>query len=432
MSRRPSSRRSLLALAALVGAVALLWKVLPVTRTFDAFEMHGGPVVVRTGDHPSVVALTSHWETPRVTSTRYAYRRKSKLHWDVWAFSTTDLSRRFITRLATVTRGERSLDAGILGVTHDVVWMIADGLMAVSLADGHVVADAAGIEARNAPLKGLMPTSRKQMYFDNGLVLIAADGQRWRIHHETLMATPDTAVASASLIGVPTSRATLLDQYLPLRLGSQYQAFKWRDFVVGDRWYGMMHPSELELQRTDPHTQNFALGLRYRLWTAPMVDTVDRFRRPGRRPVDFVPTVNSPEFLLGGLLSISDSPGRAGVVGIRSPTRFLVLHQSRIDTAATQTLTCVTLDGSVCWNAPLGVSLATGFAPLSTGGPDDWALIVVGQTHARRTDSRSAMSGDEVLSLLRVSMRDGAVRRMSFGDVDLETLAGELRPYRAR
>jgi len=46
-----------------------------------------------------------------------------------------------------------------------------------------------------------MPTTRQPIYVDNGLVLVAADGRRWRIHHETLTATCDTTVAAASRTG---------------------------------------------------------------------------------------------------------------------------------------------------------------------------------------------------------------------------------------
>lgn len=413
------------AIALTVGAGVVLWRFVPVTRTFDAFEMHGGPVVLDRPSDARVVMLTSHWETPRFTSTRYAFRKKSTLHWDLWGYDAKDLSRTWVVRLASIRQGQRDLEAGVLGVTRGTAWVLADGLMALSVKDGSLIGDAAMIESRNAVLKGLMPSTRRQMYFDNGLVVIAADGQRWRIDHETLVATRDTAVVKSSIVGVPISRATGTDNALPLRLLSQYQAFKSRSYVAGDTWFGMMHPSELAQQQTDPHTQAFALGLRYRLWAAPLRDTVDRFRNPTRRPVDYAPRAASPEFLLGGLLTMANADGREGVVGIAKPTRFIVVHQDRIDAAATQTLTCIGLDGTVCWNAPLKVSLATGFARLTAGGPSQWALMVAGETSG---DQR----GSGMPSLTRVSINDGAITQMHFASVDLAALVGKLTPYHRR
>jgi hypothetical protein len=413
------------AIALTVGAGIVLWRFVPVTRTFDAFEMHGGPVVLDRPTNPRVVLLTSHWETPRFTSTRYAVRKKSTLHWDLWAYDANDLSQKWVVRLASIRQGQRDLEAGVLGVSHGTAWVLADGLMAVSVKNGDVIGDAPLIESRNAVLKGLMPSTRRQMYFDNGLVLIAADGQRWRIDDETLVATRDTAVAKSSILGVPIARATGTDNALPLQLLSQYQAYKSRSYVVGDTWFGMMHPSEVALQQRDPHTQDFALGLRYRLWAAPLRDTVNRFRNPIRLPVDYAPRAASPEFLLGGLLTMAGEGGREGVVGIAKPTRFIVVHQDRIDASAMQTLTCIGLDGTVCWNAPLKVSLATGFARLTAGGPSQWALMVVGET-----------AGDPryrgMPSLTRVAINDGTITQMRFASIDLSALVGTLTPYHRR
>lgn len=432
MSAGRSSWKPLLFLAFLAVSGALFCPSRAVTRVFDAFEMHGGPVVVTTATDPMVLVLTSHRETPRYFSRRFALNRKGKLHWDLWSFSATDLSRRWITRVSTIQQGQLALDAGLLGVSNGTVWILADGLMAVSARDGKVIGDAAMIESRNAALRGLMPTTRRQFSFDDGLVIVAADGQRWRVHHETLLATRDTSVARTSLIGVPVSRATGADQFLPLKLSSQYQAFKSRSYVVGDTWFGMMHPSEVEQQRTDPHTQAFAQGLRYRLWAAPLRDTVNRFRDPVRLPVDYAPRAASPEFLLGGLLTIPDASGREGVVGIANPTRFLVVHQDRIDAAATQTLTCIGLDGKVCWSAPLNVSIATGFARLTAGGPANWALIFAGETRARRGDTLLDPSADGMPALGRVAMSDGSTQQMRFSAIDLAALAKEVVPYRSR
>lgn len=406
------------------------------SRTFNAFELHGGPVVLNTNVNPTVVALTSHWETVQLDTRRgnsadYNY---GDLHWDLFARKAGDLTEKWTTRLATIRHGQRELEAGIIGVSHNTIWLFADGLMGISLSDGEVIGDSAAIEAANPQLRGLMPAARRQMYFDNGLVLIAADGNRWRINNETLRATPDAPSVSVktSIMGVPVPRATDSLNVLPISLSTGFQSFKSRSYVVGDTWYGMMHPSEVELQRRDPHTQDFNAGLRYRLWSSALRDTLDRMRNPAKLPLDFAPLDASPEFLNGGLLTVPDLEGRNRVVGIANPTRFLVLHQDRLDSQTSQTLTCITLEGKTCWNAPLDMRMATGFSMLTKGSSEDWALIVTGETRMRSGDKMVDDSGDDLPAIARVRVEDGKVVRFRFADVDFEKLTSTLTPFRSR
>lgn len=406
------------------------------TLTFNGFELHGGPIVVNRAANPVVVLLTSHWETRSITTGRWATTANNygELHWDVFAFDAKNISRKWTTRLATIRHGQRDRDAAILGLSHNTVWMLADGLMGVSLDDGEVVGDAESIENANPQLRGMMPTNRRQIYFDNGLVLIAADGRRWRVDNETLRASVDTAtvLAKTSIIGEPESRATDSLNWLPVSVTSQNHSYKSRDYIVGDTWYGMMHPSEIELQRRDPHTQNFSSGLRYRLWSTPLRDTLNRMRQPARLPLDFAPVPASPEFLYGGLLTTPDARGRNRVVGIANPTRFLVLHQDRVDAAGIQTLTCITLDGHVCWNAPLSMRVPTSFLLLSKGPAQDWALIVTGQARPRSGDKLADDAGDDVPLLARVDIADGKVTLFRFADIDLKKLGEGLTSFRRR
>ncbi len=425
-----------LSLAGLAVLVVAAFANKTYSRRFNGFEMHGGPVVANRTANPMIVVLTSHWETQSIRTGRWATTANNfgNLHWDVFAFNANDISRKWTTRLATIRHGQRDMDAGILGLSHNTLWVVADGLMGVLLDDGKVVGDIASIEQANPQLRGIMPTTRRQMYFDNGLVLIAADGRRWRVDNETLKATMDTSTVpvKVSIMGVPVPRATDSLNWLPVAVTSQTHAFKSRSFVVGDTWYGMMHPSEVELQRRDPHSQNFSSGTRYRLWSTPLRDTLDRMRQPARLPLDFAPVAASPEFLYGGLLTTPDAQGRNRVVGIANPTRFLVLHQDRIDAAGKQTLTCIALDGRVCWNAALDMRIATSFSLLSRGSAEDWALVVTGEANPQAGDKMVDQAGDNMPLLARVNIADGKVTRFRFADVDFAKLAGQLTPYRSR
>lgn len=436
---KPPRRKWWIPVLVLVGLALGIVAVIvanPNSRTYDGFEMHGGPVVVNRAINPMVVVLTSHWETQSITTGRWATAANNygDLHWDVFALNGKDLSQKWTSRLATVRHAQRDIEATILGLSHNTLWVMADGLMGVSLEDGRVIGDAATIEQANPHLRGLMPTTRRQIYFDNGLMLLAADGQRWRVDNETLAATVDTSTVPVvtSIMGVPVSRATDSLSVLPISVTSQTHSFKSRDYTVNDTWYGLLHPSEVELQRRDPHTQNFSSGMRYRLWSSPLRDTLDRMRQPARLPLDYAPLAASPEFLYGGLLTVPDLLGRRRVVGIANPTRFIVLHQDRIDDLAKQTLTCIALDGRVCWNAALEMRTATGFSMLTKGIVQDWALIVTGDATPVSGDKVIDQNGDNMPLLARVDIADGKVTRFRFADVDLEELDQKLTPYRTR
>lgn len=225
-ARRSKSRivPAIIAGIVLVGIVFVIAKQ-PSLHSFGELELRGGPVVVTTPGAPAVLALTSSWETYRPTGSRSIIRSPfAILHWDVWSFNPNDLSRKWVTRVAFIkTNAQLDPEVGVLGAGDGVAWVLADDVMGVSLDDGHVIGDADSIEARNPALKGMMPSARKQLYFDNGLVILSADGRRWRINNETLAATEDTTTTpiKTSVLGVPQSRANTSTTFLPLRLHTQ-------------------------------------------------------------------------------------------------------------------------------------------------------------------------------------------------------------------
>ena len=279
-----------------------------------------------------------------------------------------------------------------------------------------------------------MPNTRRQLYFDDGLVLIAADGRRWRVDNESLHATMDTSSVpvETSIMGVPVPRTTDSLNVLPVSVTSQTHSFKTRSYVVGETWYGIVHLSEIEVQRRDPHTQEFNSGLRYRVWSSPLRDTLDHMRQRARLPLDFAPLAASPEFLNGGLLTAPDIRGRDGVIDIANPTRFLVLHQDRIDACARQMLTCITLDGRACWDGPLEMHIATRFSLLTKGSAQDCALIVTGEAKPQSGDKMVDNAGDDMPLLARVDIASGKVTRFRFADVDFAALDKVLTPHRSR
>lgn len=426
---RNGATRSAIVITILIVVLLALggyWAFNQTNRTFSAFELHGGPIITTATPDGEIIALTSHRESRRfVSSSDNVVTITNTLHWDLWSFSTADLSRKWITRLASIRNGELRLDGAILGAYNGVIWLLADQLLAVSMKDGHVLADNAAIEAKNTFLRGAMPETRQQLLFDRGLIVIAADGRRWRINESTFAATLYT-------VGGTDDAAQTGVALTPARLSRNTESFKTRGYVVDRQWYGLIHPSEAQALEREMIEQDFRESLRYTFWTAAVRDTVDRFGTPFRAPKDFQPVAGSPEFLLGGLLASRDSVNRARVLGIANPTRFIVLHQDRIDRQATQLLTCLTMEGRVCWDANLGVSAINNVERLAAGTAENWALLFVGERPmVKGKDATRAIDANHNTDvvLVRVKATDGSAKRMSFGDIDLAKVADETKAY---
>ena len=87
--------------------------------------------------------------------------------------------------------GGHGAQARILGQQGKVVWLfVHDQPVAVSAADGAVLATREQIEQRNPALRTLVPTELTYYTFDRGLVFIAADGRRYRVEAPGYVATP--------------------------------------------------------------------------------------------------------------------------------------------------------------------------------------------------------------------------------------------------
>ncbi|MEO7432855.1 MAG: PA2928 family protein [Dokdonella sp.] len=151
------------------------------------------------------------------------------LHVDLWAIDSTTSTVAWRRRLRTYRNGEGtgpSLDAyRILGADGETLWLDIRGPLGVSLADGHVVADAARIEARNPRLAGKLVLDRGYVAFGrNGLQLTLDDASQWRIDAADLVAEPRD---------VPVSRpATII---MPAKTGTSASQFQTRALEMGNR-----------------------------------------------------------------------------------------------------------------------------------------------------------------------------------------------------
>jgi hypothetical protein len=367
---------------------------------FSVPRWDGDVLVTQASEKPAIFILATHWETASKRGARFGRSSNSatKLHWDVFAFETETLDRRFVTRVATIRRGARSFGtAGVLGAHDGVIWVLADRLVAIGETDGAILGDVASLEAKEPRLKGNIPADPKRIAFDKGLVITAPDAKRWRITGR------DLSINEVDNVIPEVKQTTWLLNDMPPN-----QGLKKRAIVIDGTWYGLGVQAEIEKFNTAAvWDQDFREPRRYKLWSAPASD---------RQAVKETP--NSAEFLQGGLLT-QEFAGEDRILGIAKPYRLLVLHQDRVDTRAKQTLSCIQLDGAACWNAGLGVSNIRNVAPV--GKDENTHATIMFAVDYPLDETGAFIDGGANANdvILRVAMTDGAIRRVDFGAMDM-------------
>lgn len=368
---------------------------------FTTPRWDGDALVTTASEKPGIFILATHWES--ASKQGYGGSRVSsvaKLHWDVFAFEPDTLQRRFVTRVATIRRGARSFGtAGVLGAQGGVVWVLADRLVAIDELSGAILGDVASLEAKEPRLKGNIPSNPKSIVFDKGLVITAADARRWRITGRDLAITQ----VEAGAVKPEEEKTIRLSNGMP-----PHQGLKKRSVVIDGTWYGLGTSDEIEkFTGVTEWSQDFAVPRRYKLWSGLSAQ---------RKAIK--ETSKSAEFLQGGLLT-QEFVGEDPVIGIANPYRLLVLHQDRVDTRAKQTLSCVQLDGAKIWDANLGVSTIRNVVPV--GKDENSFATLMFAVDYPLDDKGDFIDGGANANdvIMRVAMKDGAVRRVDFGTMDM-------------
>lgn len=173
------------------------------TRYFDPPQVQGPLAMVDDAGMPRLWMLSRQEE---VRTVGVGGGRRSTVHWrddtffhfDLKAFDPVTARPLWSQRLLTLGDPEAAgakpsrvigsaSDGRLLGQDGNIVWLLVDNApLAVSAADGSVVADTAGIERRNTALKGLLPRDAKHYGFDRGLVLMSADARQFVIRGPAL------------------------------------------------------------------------------------------------------------------------------------------------------------------------------------------------------------------------------------------------------
>ncbi len=396
--------------------------------------LRGAPLRVVASDGDALLLLTAHEERHFLSGRGGSRRVRIQHPLDLWRFDPATATPRWRRRLLTATgaRAAAAFGARLIGAHDGTLWLQADGLRAVALADGRPLGNADSIEARSPTLRGVMPTEARFVTLaDDGLRIMATDARVHRVDPATLVAQP---VAAPPVAG--SAAVTRPAPWIP----SSGTAFATRGLEIPGRWLGVMSAEEGERFRSRVATVTAALAgdrrerayhdatrlapprddlgapVRLRLWGARVAQVSaappgwpsDLPNRWGTRAAysDVAPLPESPEFLQGGLLSARAAP--ATPLLLREPDGVLVLHRDRLGETGRLQLTRVAGPGGrPVWDARLPLSLLQAVLPGAAGAP---ALLLVGREYTPADGTPRDPYRDAHEQVVRVDVATGAVR----------------------
>ena len=294
--------------------------------TLSAPARYGPPGMVTHGKEQRLWLLVKQAE-----SWRYTYQ--TLYHFELRGHDTWSAQHVWQKRLLTLGywEGGYNATARILGQDGEHVWLyLHDQPVALSSANGAVLADRKSLEAANPELKGLFPSELQFYTYDNGLVIITADARHFRDNPPDFKAKSYTPVSD--------------DAFRRLRyMSAQWNGgHKTKDFLVRQgmlwgRWVGIhtekeaadVGKDEFGSRLKDPSggSDEGALARRA-LWAARIGKTRQFSEGSHDRLFDVTRLPGTADFLQGGFLV------RAGTkqpLQLSEPDGTLVLHRTRVD-----------------------------------------------------------------------------------------------------
>ncbi len=316
--------------------------------TLSAPARYGPPGMVTHGEEQRLWLLVKQTE-----SWRYTYQ--TLYHFELLGHDTQTAQQVWGKRLLTVTYndGGYNATARILGQEGAHVWLfLHDQPVALSSADGAVVADRERLEAANPELKGLFPSELQFYTHDGGLVITTADARRFRINTPDFKAKPYVPVSDDAFRRL---------SYMSTQWNGGYQTkdFLVRQGMLWGRWIGIHTEKEAAAVGKDEFggrlkdpaggSDEGALARRT-LWTARIGKTRQFSEGSHDRLFDVTRLPGTTDFLQGGFLV------RAGTkqpLQLNAPDGTLVLHRTRVDAEGRLVLTRLDNQFREQWKAVL-------------------------------------------------------------------------------
>jgi hypothetical protein len=308
----------------------------------------GPPGMVSHSGEPRLWLLVKQTE-----SWRYTYQ--TLYHFELLGHDTRTAQRVWGKHLLTVSHGDGGYNATarILGQDGAHVWLFLHNQpVAVSSADGAVIADRARLEAANPELKGLFPSELPFYTHDGGLVITTADARRFRVNAPDFKARPYTPASDDAFRRL---------SFMSTQWNGGYQTkdFLVRQGMLWGRWIGIHTEKEAaetgkdefgsRLKDPSGGSDEGALARRT-LWTARIGKTRRFSEGSHDRLFDVTRLPGTAEYLQGGFLA------RAGIrqpLLLTAPDSALILHRTRVDAEGRLVLTRVDNQFREHWKAVL-------------------------------------------------------------------------------
>ena len=342
--------------------------------------------------------LTGQWRRmrqPGRNSSGYTY---TDFYVDLWAVDAVTAKPVWRKRLET-ERGGGFLDRSLLGVDRGTIWLLMKGkLVAVSAADGAVIAPVGRVEQENPELKGLMPVDPRYFAFDRrGLYITAADARGWRVDPTTFKVSVDTDPAT------PIEGAFPPEFISPGSSGLHLV----RGIDVPDHWLGLLTEEEAKFFEEHNDVAGLSGETRRRLWGAKALKGTDFFGEY----LDYAelkPLPSTPEFLDGGLLREYQVGTQLPALWMREPDSVFVLHRERLGEAGKLRLTRVAgPEGNVVWETPLPLTMVQSVKRMEK------TILIFGKEYIEGDPEISDTLRDSPQRLVAVDLSTGAVHTHS-------------------
>jgi hypothetical protein len=375
------STRGLLVLGLVMLAFFAATRLLPRTTHVDTERR--GSAVARTADGTPVVVTLLQREMEEASISGPAGRRIPRLRWVTYwepvlvAHDARSGAPRWERVLGRIEDDAGQHETKLYSADGDRVWVFAGGFHGIDAATGDTVVDAAALEAANPALRGVVPNESRWFETDiqtGKLRVTAADGRLWRIDPQPLALTPTTKDTNPMIKG---DYLRGLQQWTAgPALGAAPDDYTLQGDLLETQWVGLLAPEEhgrFEGQLSQPQRPQRDPPRRRRLCYG------DATSDHGITGVTWTnrnvtPVAESAEFLQGGLVR---DGGRLGVLRLRDPGGFLVIHTDRLGDGGQYLLTRIDTRGRPAWTASLPLRWINDLVPtddvLVLLGPDPTA-----------------------------------------------------------
>lgn len=344
---------------------------------FDPPDVQGPAAMVSVKGEPRLWVLTKQEEERHVSvgsSRRSSTTRfDTYFHFDLKAFDPVTARPVWTQRLLSINDDEASgsgpsrvigssASGKLLGQEGEVVWLLIESMpIAVSTADGSVLANGDSLEERNPQLKGLMPSDAKFYGFDNGLVLMAADGRPFVIRGPEQKAEPYQP-APPPPPKPPMLKSNGSERFVPML--PPFGEPPSRDLMIGDQWIGLYSEKEAADAVDDPWGNHYLFpysimdesGVVRRSFWRGDIRKMKNFDEEYDHIAAMTPIADTPTFLKGRFL---DAAGTGEPLRVGDASDLLVSHLTRIDSEGRVAITRLGQDLKTVWTSEL---------PLSDGG----------------------------------------------------------------